>query len=298
MHDDDLRVPFAVGDRSDCLPRRSVPRRTWSRNILTIRLISTCLLSVLRYISHSLKDEMKTSIYAAATAGLVASTIAQNATSSSLPIVDLGYELHQASSLNSSAYWFDNIRYAAPPTGNNRFRAPQAPVANRTVVQTGSPDRICPQAAPTWGAIVAEFLTDYLAGQTVFDASSFNTSSSSSAAPVQDPRTTEDCLFLDVVVPENIFNSAGQGYGAPVLVWIYGGGYTEGSKSGSGNPAGLLARSQSNNATGVIVSCGDCCCRDLADFVVVRGHELPPRCFRLALRPNVPSRRSSQCRFV
>ena len=209
---------------------------------------------------------MKNSIYAAATAGLFASAIAQNASSSSLPIVDLGYELHQASALNSSAYYFDNIRFAAPPTGNNRFRAPQAPATNRTVVQTGSPDRICPQAIPTWVTTAAEFIPEYLAGQTEFNASSFNTTtSSSSAVPAQDPRTTEDCLFLDVVVPENIFNSAGQGYGAPVLVWIYGGGYTEGSKSGSGNPAGLLARSQSNNATGVIVSCGHCYCCDLAD---------------------------------
>jgi len=33
---------------------------------------------------------------------------------------------------------------------------------------------------------------------------------------------------------------------------IYGGGYTAGDKSGSGNPAGLLARSENNNASGVI----------------------------------------------
>lgn len=70
-----------------------------------------------------------------------------------------------------------------------------------------------------------------------------------------DPRTTEDCLFLDVVVPQAIFDQAGSGEGAPVMVWIYGGGYTAGSKSGSGNPAGLIARSESNSSSGVIVSC-------------------------------------------
>lgn len=32
----------------------------------------------------------------------------------------------------------------------------------------------------------------------------------------------EDCLFLDVMVPEAIFENAGQGPGSPVLVWIYG----------------------------------------------------------------------------
>jgi acetyl esterase/lipase len=40
-----------------------------------------------------------------------------------------------------------------------------------------------------------------------------------------DPRTTEDCLFLDVIAPETIFN---QNTSAPVLVWIYGGGYVNG----------------------------------------------------------------------
>jgi len=81
--------------------------------------------------------------------------------------------------------------------------------------------------------------------------SDFNltTSSNTTAAPARDPRESEDCLFLDVMVPEGIFNSNEQ---HPVLVWIYGGGYTAGSKAGSGNPAGLLERSQADNSSGVI----------------------------------------------
>ena len=82
--------------------------------------------------------------------------------------------------------------------------------------------------------------------------SDFNTttsSSNSSAAVMTDPRESEDCLFLDVVVPKGIFNSNKQ---HPVLVWIYGGGYTAGSKAGSGSPAGLLERSQMDNSSGVI----------------------------------------------
>ena len=195
---------------------------------------------------------------AAAALPLVSSVIAQSTygqqnASATLPIIDLGYELHQASVHNTTGYYFNNIRYAAPPTGENRFRAPQAPVTNRSVVQTGSPDRICPQAEPAWLLTALEYIPLYLAGQTVFNASSFNTSSAaSSGLPVQDPRTTEDCLFLDVVVPEGIFAKAGKGYGAPVLVWIYGGGYTVGSKSDGYNPAGLLARSEGDNAEGVI----------------------------------------------
>jgi carboxylesterase type B len=35
-------------------------------------------------------------------------------------------------------------------------------------------------------------------------------------------------------------------------VWIYGGGFTAGSKTGNGNPAGLLARARDNNGSGII----------------------------------------------
>lgn len=178
---------------------------------------------------------------------------------SKLPVVDLGYELQRATLYNSTGgyYNFSNIRYAAPPTGSLRFSAPQPPAKNRSTVQTGLPGRICPQAAPAWGAIAAQFIPEYLAGQTVFNSSSFNTSSG--PPPPLDPRTTEDCLFLDVLAPKAIFDNAGKGAGAPVLVWIYGGGYTEGSKSGSGNPAGLLLRSGGAKGDKVIVSrCHSC----------------------------------------
>lgn len=177
----------------------------------------------------------------------------QSNSSDSLPTVDLGYEIHQASSLNSTNYYFNNIRYAAPPLGENRFRAPQPPAVNRSEIQTGDQRRICPQASPAWQAIANDFVPEYLTGQTEFNQSSFNTSSSGSSS-TPNPAETEDCLFLDVVVPQSILRRSGRGYGAPVLVWIYGGGYTAGSKSGSGDPAGLIARSQDNGDDGVIVS--------------------------------------------
>ncbi|ETI26891.1 hypothetical protein G647_09990 [Cladophialophora carrionii CBS 160.54] len=73
-----------------------------------------------------------------------------------------------------------------------------------------------------------------------------------------DPRMTEDCLFLDVIVPKKVFDGARsrikrrQSNGAPVVVWIYGGGYTGGSKGGSGNPSGLIASSQAGGGDGII----------------------------------------------
>ena len=36
------------------------------------------------------------------------------------------------------------------------------------------------------------------------------------------------------------------------MVWIYGGGFTGGSKMGSGNPAGLLAQARDDGEPGVI----------------------------------------------
>jgi hypothetical protein len=170
-----------------------------------------------------------------------------------LPVVDLGYELQRATLYNNTGayYNFSNIRYAAPPTGNLRFRAPKKPQKNRGTVQTGLPDRICAQAGPAWEIIAGQFIPEYLTGQTVFNESSFNTTTG--PAPPLDPRTTEDCLFLDVLVPKKIFDHAGKGSGAPVLVWIYGGGYTGGSKSGSGNPAGLLAASGGTKGDKIVV---------------------------------------------
>lgn len=57
-----------------------------------------------------------------------------------------------------------------------------------------------------------------------------------------DPRTTEDCLFLDVLVPKKVFDKARNEKKVPVLVWIYGGGYTYGDKSAD-SASGLIRRS-------------------------------------------------------
>lgn len=82
--------------------------------------------------------------------------------------------------------------------------------------------------------------------------SKFNQSTNISSYPYvpekMDPRTSEDCLFLDVVVPQKIFDRAqNESFVpkkalAPVLVWIYGGGYTMGEKS-IYDPSGLIERS-------------------------------------------------------
>ena len=74
----------------------------------------------------------------------------------------------------------------------------------------------------------------------------------------EDPRISEDCLYLDVMVPQKIFDGAPNptrsknSSGASLFVWIYGGGYTSGSKEGVGNPAGLIKVAGMANGEGVV----------------------------------------------
>lgn len=144
-----------------------------------------------------------------------------------LPIVDLGYQRQQANAYNTSAgyYNFSNIRFAASTTGKNRWRVPQPPSNNKTL-QTGDVARICPQASVVkWqNYYTSQFIPEYLrTGRTNWTEADFNVTNS---PPPYDPRGNEDCLFLDVIVPDGIFNgNTSSAVTAPVLVWFFGGGY-------------------------------------------------------------------------
>ncbi|SZF04152.1 unnamed protein product [Blumeria hordei] len=170
--------------------------------------------------------------------------------SATLPIVDLQYALHQATINETGKYYqFSNIRYAAPPTGDLRFAAPAPPAVNRTL-NDGHHNPICPQALPFWIQLTAEFLSGANSSklQTVEEQvasleNSLTVESITSYKPV-DPRTSEDCLFLDVIVPQSVYDEKKT---VPVLVWIYGGGYVSGDKNSAGNPATLLATAKENS---------------------------------------------------
>lgn len=65
---------------------------------------------------------------------------------------------------------------------------------------------------------------------------------------------SEDCLVLDVSVPKPVYDAQAAGtlnHSLPVVVWIHGGGYISGSKD-SDNPAGLIAESRRNGASGIV----------------------------------------------
>ena len=102
-------------------------------------------------------------------------------------------------------YNFSNIRYAAPPLGNLRFGAPIAPQTKNRTINDGQISTICPQASPAWELIAEQFLSG------VPIATLINESSTSTLSLADIPKaaagTSEDCLFLDVMVPEKIFNS-------------------------------------------------------------------------------------------
>jgi cholinesterase len=193
-----------------------------------------------------------------------------------LPIVDLGYGLHQASfnvclmlntqmflltpdmKLTGSYYNFSNIRYAEPPLQSLRFAAPVSPKGRNRIVDNGSVARICPQAYPKGAFTNQIYNTHYsLTGQTNLE--DFQNATQGFDYPrntPQDPRATEDCLFLDVMVPSEIFHKYASktnrpGAGAAVMVWIHGGGYVAGTKYDT-PPAGLISRSQSSGKQGVI----------------------------------------------
>ncbi|KAF2003016.1 alpha/beta-hydrolase [Amniculicola lignicola CBS 123094] len=104
--------------------------------------------------------------------------------------VDLEYAVYQGFQDNSTDLnvW-KGIRFAAPPIGSLRWKIPQTPLVNRTVIQATNFGPNCPQAYPA--VPNARFIPG-----------------------------DEDCLFLNVYAPP--FNGAKK---LPVLVWIHGGGY-------------------------------------------------------------------------
>ncbi|KAK1992637.1 carboxylesterase [Colletotrichum falcatum] len=176
-----------------------------------------------------------------------------------LPTVDLGYAIHQAT-YNDSRGWFNfsNIHYATA----SRFGAPAPVTIVDRQINDGQTPGICPSKLPTWFELNALYQVGQISLEELNSTyiELLNLSPSSDAAVIDrhliapDPRATEDCLTLDIVVPETIWEKAhdAPGAGAPVLVWIYGGGYTVGDKNSVGNPAGLIGRPRADGSDGFV----------------------------------------------
>lgn len=97
---------------------------------------------------------------------------------------------------NISYATYSNIRFAQAPLGDLRFRAPQVPPPSEQDVQNG----IVPLNSTN---CIQSIPHNFFEG--VLNGTSWG---------------NEDCLFLDVIVPEGVK----EGDNVPVLHWLYGGG--------------------------------------------------------------------------
>ncbi|KAJ7573689.1 Alpha/Beta hydrolase protein [Mycena floridula] len=133
------------------------------------------------------------------------------------PVVDLGYAQYQGvtdSTMNITT--FLGIRYAAPPVGKLRFRAPQSPLKVAGIQSASTAGDGCIQGSTNGKSNTNPFLQD-LFGDRPKDEDHFPSVSRAAVSG------SEDCLFLNVVSPSNVTDPL------PVVVWIHGGLYMTGS---------------------------------------------------------------------
>ncbi|KAJ3492194.1 hypothetical protein NLG97_g5451 [Lecanicillium saksenae] len=137
-------------------------------------------------------------------------------------LVDLGYARHVPTYINTTASGervavYKNIRFANSPTGDLRFRKPDTNLPKQTGVQDGKAsisDSTCISTAP------------WMVPFPGINGTTFG---------------VEDCLFLDVYVPEGVK----PGDNVPVLQWFTGTAYAFGGKEYFINPIGLFDRIKS-----------------------------------------------------
>ncbi|EJT97053.1 alpha/beta-hydrolase [Dacryopinax primogenitus] len=119
------------------------------------------------------------------------------------PLVDLGYSKYLGTAQTNGVTSWWGMRFAAPPLGNLRFRAPEDPVYNGTV-----------QTANTHGPLCL-----------------------ATGGLPNDTTTSEDCLFLDVYAPSNATVKSK----LPVFLWIQGGGFNANSNANYRGDGMILA---------------------------------------------------------
>ncbi|KAK2936775.1 Alpha/Beta hydrolase fold [Fusarium oxysporum f. sp. vasinfectum] len=112
---------------------------------------------------------------------------------------------------DTDLYEFQNVRYCRSLTGDLRFRAPQSPIENRTVVQTGTGTRICPQGQPQWQAKTLMAIRKYSNPKVPFTLEGWVEAIENGMVPPGNinANATEDCLLLEVHIPKKVLKAAG-----------------------------------------------------------------------------------------
>jgi carboxylesterase type B len=114
-------------------------------------------------------------------------------------------------------YVFKNIRFGEPPVGPLRWQKPRFP---KEPNKNSSYGPACIQGT----AFIENQLPDTI--KPLLGASGVDLGLSASGAT----EINEDCLFLDVYVPEKALRATQAKL--PVVFWVYGGAYLIGSKEG------------------------------------------------------------------
>jgi para-nitrobenzyl esterase len=158
---------------------------------------------------------MKRTAWTALAAAVVVTTAYVNAMVPEQVRIDSGMVAGTASG-QPTVRVFKGIPFAAPPLGENRWKAPQ-PVAKWDGVRK----------ADAFGAPCAAGAPGGRGGGGGRGAAAPGAAAQAPAAPVAAPREparAEDCLYLNVWTSANSPSDK-----RPVMVWIYGGGFTGGS---------------------------------------------------------------------
>src|SRR5262245_37993782 len=159
---------------------------------------------------------MKRLVLIAIAAAFVVSSTQLKAMISSQVRIDSGIVEGTASG-QPSVRVFKGIPFAAPPVGENRWKAPQ-PVAKwegvRRADAFGAPCAAGPAGGGRGGG----------RGAAPGAAAPGAAAPAAPVAPPREPARSEDCLYLNVWTSANSANDR-----RPVMMWIYGGGFTGGS---------------------------------------------------------------------
>ena len=128
--------------------------------------------------------------------------------------VDTGLLAGIVSTGQPSVRVFMGIPFAAPPLGENRWRAPQPAAKWDGVRKADAMGAPCIAGAPAQGR----------GGGGQGRGGAAPAAAPVQAAPAREPARSEDCLYANVWTSANNANDR-----RPVMVWIYGGGFTGGS---------------------------------------------------------------------